>query len=68
MSKPEYEIILPLNDLAGMLSIEDLETTIQNAELNDRVRQNVLLDDSVTFEGPQSLLSPTKAEESKTTD
>ncbi|GJC80553.1 hypothetical protein ColLi_03391 [Colletotrichum liriopes] len=68
MSKPEYEIILPLNDLAGMLSIEDLETTIQNAELNDRVRQNVLLDDSVTFEGPQSILSSTKAEESKTTD
>ncbi|EFQ35690.1 heterokaryon incompatibility protein [Colletotrichum graminicola] len=50
-SKPEHEIILPLNELATMLSFEDLQTTVQNSELNDKVRRNILLDDSVTWEG-----------------
>ncbi|OBR14874.1 Heterokaryon incompatibility protein [Colletotrichum higginsianum IMI 349063] len=47
---PEYEIILPLNGLANMLSFEDLQSVIQNSELNDRVRRNVH-DDSIILEG-----------------
>ncbi|TQN73130.1 Heterokaryon incompatibility protein 6, OR allele [Colletotrichum shisoi] len=47
---PEYEIILPLNDLADMLSFDDLQSVVQNSELNDRVRRNVH-DDSIILEG-----------------
>ncbi|KAK2031512.1 heterokaryon incompatibility protein [Colletotrichum zoysiae] len=49
--KPKHEIILPLNELSNMISAEDLLTAVRSSELNDKIKINRLLDDSVTWEG-----------------